>query len=215
MNRSDPSGLRSTTDAENIYIRETRDQISYLRSIGKNDTALQMGTNLNLLMQQIAGMQPSGGGNFVGGGGGASVAVSPQTSGSGGGSGGGKSYLFAMYISPVQAKTMCVKINCRDVMVYGAMAALAAGTDGAALPAEEAALEAGLIEVNGFKFPISYYEKLWNTGRLAPGFRVESIIKGATESLPDTNPSFVKYIHNGWELIMDPITNFIQHLQPL
>jgi RHS repeat-associated protein len=65
INRSDPSGLRSTTDAENIYIQETRDQIRYLREIGKTSVALQMSENLNMLIQEIAGIPTSGGGNFV------------------------------------------------------------------------------------------------------------------------------------------------------
>jgi hypothetical protein len=62
---SDPTGLRSTTDAENIYINDTRNQINYLNSIGKNVAAQQMSTNLNALIQEIGGIPTVSGGNYL------------------------------------------------------------------------------------------------------------------------------------------------------
>jgi hypothetical protein len=72
-----------------------------------------------------------------------------------------------------------------------------------------------LVERNGFKFTAEYYEELWNSGRNAPGLRAQLIKEGAGESVPDRlspNSSFVEYSYDGWRLVVDPITNYVQHL---
>jgi len=72
----------------------------------------------------------------------------------------------------------------------------------------------GYYEVNGFKFSEYYYDRLWDTGRSCPGFRAESILKGATSIVPDPQGyvGFYKYIHNGWEMIFNPTTRVVSHL---
>jgi hypothetical protein len=76
----------------------------------------------------------------------------------------------------------------------------------------------GLIERNGFKFTKDYYQYLWNTGRQYPGLRAQDIIESAGKAVPDTAArnatNFVVYEYNGWRVVMDPVTKFIQHLGP-
>lgn len=71
-------------------------------------------------------------------------------------------------------------------------------------------------EVNGFKFTQFYYDKLWNNGRGYPGFRAESILRGATTIVPDPQKyeGFFKYIYNDWEMIFNPTTRVVSHLSP-
>ncbi len=72
----------------------------------------------------------------------------------------------------------------------------------------------GYYEVNGFKFTEYYYDRLWSNGRNCPGFRAESILKGATTIVPDPQgyEGFFKYICNDWEMIFNPTTKIVSHL---
>lgn len=79
------------------------------------------------------------------------------------------------------------------------------------------ALKETYYEVNGFKFTQFYYDKLWNNGRRCPGFRAESVLRGATTIVQDPRgyEGFFKYIHNEWEMIFNPSTKVVAHLSPI
>lgn len=71
--------------------------------------------------------------------------------------------------------------------------------------------------MNGFKFSEYYYNRLWNNGRKCPGFRAESVLRGATTIIPDPqgHEDFFKYIYNDWEMIFNPSTKIVAHLSPI
>lgn len=74
----------------------------------------------------------------------------------------------------------------------------------------------GFYEVNGFKFSKKYYEKLWSTGRKAPSLVVREVLDSAGAGVPDAKkPGFFKYVANGWELVYNPVTKEVWHLQPI
>jgi hypothetical protein len=79
----------------------------------------------------------------------------------------------------------------------------------------EAILKNGFYEVNGFKFSKYYYEKLWSTGRGAPGLIAKEVVKGAKNPIPDTlKKGFLKYEFGNWEMVYNPKTKEVWHLQP-
>jgi hypothetical protein len=51
----------------------------------------------------------------------------------------------------------------------------------------------------------------------APGFRAESILRGATIVIPDPqgHEGFFKYLYNDWEMIFNPSTKIVAHLSPI
>jgi hypothetical protein len=55
---------------------------------------------------------------------------------------------------------------------------------------------------------------LWEKGRGYPGFRAESILKGATSIIPDPkgHVGFFRYECGEWEMIFNPITKIVSHL---
>lgn len=75
---------------------------------------------------------------------------------------------------------------------------------------------ADLIETNGLKFTAEYYNDLREGGFPAPGLIAKEIIEAAGESVPDTAniqaSNFVVYEYAGWRVVVDPVTNFVQHL---
>jgi hypothetical protein len=81
----------------------------------------------------------------------------------------------------------------------------------------KAILKNGYYEVNGFKFSEFYYNKLWNTGRGAPSLVAKEVLEGgAKTAVPDAEKAgFNKYIHGGWEMIYNPATKEVWHLQPI
>lgn len=80
-----------------------------------------------------------------------------------------------------------------------------------------AILKNDYYEVNGFKFTQFYYNRLWDNGRKCPGFRVESVLRGATNVVPDPqgHEGFFKYVYNDWEMIFNPSTKIVAHLSPI
>ncbi len=72
-------------------------------------------------------------------------------------------------------------------------------------------------EANGFKFSEYYYNRLWENGRGYPGFRAESVLRGATTVVPDPKgfEGFYKYTSDGWEMIYNPTTKVVSHLSPI
>lgn len=78
-----------------------------------------------------------------------------------------------------------------------------------------AILKNGYYEVNGLKFSELYYNKLWDEGRPAPSLVAREILDHASIVTSDFKPGFMKYIYNKWELVYNPITKEIWHLQPI
>jgi RHS repeat-associated protein len=74
------------------------------------------------------------------------------------------------------------------------------------------------VQSNGFRFTEYYYNRLWTGGRPAPGFRAESILNGMVgPPAPDPlgYPGFFRYVHEGWEMVYNPTTGVVSHLQPI
>jgi hypothetical protein len=63
-------------------------------------------------------------------------------------------------------------------------------------------------------FTEKYYNRLWLNGRLYPGLRAESILKGATSVAvdPEGYAGFYKYVYDGWEMIYNPTTKIVSHM---
>ena len=80
-----------------------------------------------------------------------------------------------------------------------------------------AILKNGYYEVNGFKFTEFYYNRLWNNGREAPSFAAKAILEHATEIIPDPEkiPGFFKYFADGWEMVYNPTTKIVSHIQQI
>ena len=79
-----------------------------------------------------------------------------------------------------------------------------------------AVLKNGYYEVNGFKFSEYYYNKLWDTGRGAPSLVAKEILDSAKTAVPDAiKQGFLRYEAGGWEMVYNPITREVWHLQPI
>jgi hypothetical protein len=83
--------------------------------------------------------------------------------------------------------------------------------------ASQGILKDGYYEVNGFKFSEYYYNKLWSTGRGAPSLIAKEVFEGGAKSaVPYTfKIGFNKYTYGGWEMIYNPVTKEVWHLQPI
>ncbi len=80
----------------------------------------------------------------------------------------------------------------------------------------EAIFKNGYYEVNSLKFSDYYYKKLWDTGRGGPSLVANEILKGAKTRTPDLIKSgFFKYVFGGWEMIYNPVTKEVWHIQPV
>jgi RHS repeat-associated protein len=74
----------------------------------------------------------------------------------------------------------------------------------------------GYYEANGMKFSRKYYEKLWSTGRGAPSLKAGEILEAAGKGVPDGyKKGFFRYEAGGWELIYNPKTKEVWHMQPM
>ena len=79
-----------------------------------------------------------------------------------------------------------------------------------------AVLKNGYYEVNGLKFSKIYYEKLWSTGRGAPSLVANEILASGANGVPDVvKAGFLRYESAGWEMVFNPATKEVWHLQPL
>jgi filamentous hemagglutinin len=77
-------------------------------------------------------------------------------------------------------------------------------------------LKDGYYEVNGLKFSEYYYNKLWSTGRGAPSLVANEILASGAKGVPDAvKAGFFRYISGGWEMVFNPTTKEVWHLQPL
>ncbi|HEX4069044.1 MAG TPA: hypothetical protein VHX42_03010 [Candidatus Babeliales bacterium] len=80
-----------------------------------------------------------------------------------------------------------------------------------------AILKNGYYEVNGFKFTEYYYNRLWKNGRGAPSLIAKSILDNTLQIIPDPEkiPGFFKYFAEGWEMVYNPTTKIVSHIQQL
>lgn len=80
-----------------------------------------------------------------------------------------------------------------------------------------AILKDGYYEVNGFRFTEYYYNRLWNNGREAPSLIAQAILDNIIQIIPDPEniPGFFKYFAEGWEMIYNPTTKIVSHIQQL
>lgn len=80
-------------------------------------------------------------------------------------------------------------------------------------------LTKGFYEARGsaFKFSQRYYEKLWANGRGAPFLTAKEVFNSATSIArdPQGRKGFYKYVNESWEMIYNPRTKEVWHLQPL
>jgi filamentous hemagglutinin len=72
------------------------------------------------------------------------------------------------------------------------------------------------VERNGFRFSEAYYKHLWATGRKAPSLVAKEILEGTGgKGIADaTKAGFFKYVYGGWEMVYNPVTREVWHLQP-
>ena len=79
-----------------------------------------------------------------------------------------------------------------------------------------AVLKNGYYEVNGLKFSEYYYNKLWSTGRGAPSLAANEILASGAKGVPDAvKAGFFRYEAGGWEMVFNPSTKEVWHLQPI
>ena len=76
-------------------------------------------------------------------------------------------------------------------------------------------LHNGYYEASGMKISEQYYNKLWQRGgRPAPFLQAREVLQNNPNILPDRKPGFFRYEGSGLELIYNPRTGEIWHIQP-
>jgi RHS repeat-associated protein len=70
-------------------------------------------------------------------------------------------------------------------------------------------------EASAFKFSEYYYNKLWSTGRGAPFLQAEEVLSTAKTVTPDRMEGFYRYVNDSFEMVYNPTTKEVWHLQPL
>lgn len=75
----------------------------------------------------------------------------------------------------------------------------------------------GFYQAEGtpFKFSEYYYNRLWSTGRGAPFVQADEVLKTATTVTPDRMAGFYRYTNGSMEMVYNPVTKEVWHLQPL
>lgn len=77
-------------------------------------------------------------------------------------------------------------------------------------------LKNGFYEVPDLKISKRYYERLWREGRPAPFIVARKILESGVKGVPDKiKPGFLRYQFGGWEMVYNPITKEVWHLQPI
>lgn len=71
--------------------------------------------------------------------------------------------------------------------------------------------------VDGMKFSKSYYEKLWAQGRPAPFVQAREVLNSNPKIEPDPRgaPGYLRYEGAGLEMIYNPKTGQVGHIQPV
>ncbi|MEQ1560883.1 MAG: RHS repeat-associated core domain-containing protein [Methyloglobulus sp.] len=70
-------------------------------------------------------------------------------------------------------------------------------------------------EGSAFKFSEYYYDKLWSTGRGAPFLQAEEILNTANKVSSDRMAGFYRYTNEFSEMVYNPASKEVWHLQPL
>ena len=75
----------------------------------------------------------------------------------------------------------------------------------------------GYYYANGMKISEKYYDKLWRVGRPAPFIQAREILNSNPKILPDNRgkDGFYRYESSGLEMIYNPVTKEIWHIQPI
>ena len=70
---------------------------------------------------------------------------------------------------------------------------------------------------DGFKISESYYNKLWSAGRPAPFLQAREILNSNPRIMldPKGEPGYFNYEAAGLELVYNPSTGQIRHIQPI
>jgi filamentous hemagglutinin len=78
-------------------------------------------------------------------------------------------------------------------------------------------LEGGFYSADGMKISQSYYDRLWSQGRSAPFLQAKEILNSNPKIIPDPRgaPGYFKYESSGLEMIYNPTTGQIGHIQPI
>ncbi len=71
--------------------------------------------------------------------------------------------------------------------------------------------------VDGLKFSKSYYDRLWSQGRPAPFIQAKVVLGSNPKITPDPRgaPGYFKYEGAGLEMIYNPTTGQVGHIQPI
>jgi RHS repeat-associated protein len=74
----------------------------------------------------------------------------------------------------------------------------------------------GFVDAAGsaFRFRPQYYDRLWQTGRPAPFLAAQEVLETATSVAPDVMPGFYRYSNGAAEMVYNPTTREVWHLQP-
>jgi filamentous hemagglutinin len=77
--------------------------------------------------------------------------------------------------------------------------------------------QSGFYIADGFKISEAYYTRLWAVGRPAPFLQAREIINSKPTITPDPGgmQGFLRYESAGLEMIYNPTTKEIFHIQPI
>ncbi|WP_162237197.1 DUF637 domain-containing protein [Erwinia sp. Leaf53] len=78
-------------------------------------------------------------------------------------------------------------------------------------------LENGFYVADGLKISTSYYDRLWQQGRKAPFLQAREILNSNPKVMQDPRgaPGYMRYEVGGIEMVYNPTTGQIGHIQPL
>lgn len=84
-------------------------------------------------------------------------------------------------------------------------------------PNNHIVLKDGFYSVDGLKISEKYYNYLWSNGRKAPFLQAKEILASNPKITPDPRGAigYLRYEANGLELIFNPETGQIGHIQPV
>jgi len=103
-------------------------------------------------------------------------------------------------------------------ITYEGTADAPVAAEGGVSVGREVKLIDGFYQAEGstFKFSEYYYNKLWSTGRGAPFLQAEEVLSTAKTITPDLiKPGFNRYVNDAFEMVYNPTTKEVWHLQPL
>ena len=82
--------------------------------------------------------------------------------------------------------------------------------------ANEIKLIGGYYQASGsvFLVPMTYYDKLWRTGTGAPILQAQEVLETYTLRVPDNLAGFYRYSNGFIEMVYNPTTQVVWHLQP-